>query len=932
VTRLSVGHEAPTVHHHHILHDDPHYHCASHELAEPAFTTECARLDRGEWCDAVSHESNLRALCFSACMGDEDETWMEECAWQAIHDLPAVCAGTFSPEPPKTTTKANFDDDDDEDDDMFGGERAPSSTTRAAVSSISRKACTTRAMCEGCRRERGSSFCGAVVDHYGTKKSATALRIGDVVVNDARAEAALRALNDDLDTWCAAIGVDRAWSSAAKVDESTFSNRWRSAPSSQPQNKVVRVEEHYLYGKPALLSGVFLKQAYAFWRYVLNGRRALRASANMDSVLSYDVEVTTKAYYSRSALLRALSQRDLAPGAVVFIDVIFEAMDTEWRFKELAGEPHNLRPSNLLQIGDLEMSKVDDYELEDDLDFLCVYQHTPNVLLRSTLLRELLAYELPLVIVLAGDADCRLKRSVLPNATHHTLIFPNDGACASQVDGAGDSSSRLWWPEGLEGVDGPSDLGPIESQGGFEADAALVADSPVASLEDRPFLFDCAISVTPRKPSRVTLLDYLRDRGGAEALRRVAQDTRLRLRLRATTTTEGDDSESSSSDERRRRLSRSSSRDDDDGVSSSPSQHSRGYYSKKNTNNRGGKNNNHHESSSESSKATKTVFLLDTGDAPGSPVNSSSSDGGDGAAVFSLAPAGDTWSSGRVLEAVLRGAVPIVDQTYRTDGISDKGCTDAAKFWREGTADFPYPAPFVFVDSWDALPEKLLDAASDPAKLAERLRAVQTYRDALVAYLRNATLEAILRAQRFDDSVLFETGGAASLLVREDDDDDSRPSPPNINNAGGDALMLRQRRRGGVQPPPSTPPAGLLRPPGCVTVPLDAEELEALDREAAAYYATETWFDAFEDSPRFPGSGCTTAYFTDGRKSHGAMCFDPRCAPPTVRSFECGVSASGIGGAASSSGSRDAADLLLRAGPLEPPPLTRAGPLDDAAV
>ena len=65
-----------------------------------------------------------------------------------------------------------------------------------------------------------------------------------------------------------------------------------------------------------------------------------------------------------------------------------------------------------------------------------------------------------------------------------------------------------------------------------------------------------------------------------------------------------------------------------------------------------------------------------------------------------------------------------------------------------------------------------------------------------------------------------------------------------------------------------------------------------LDATAAAYYADPGWFSSFPDGPAYPGSGCTTKYFTDGRKQHGALCFDAACAPPDVKRFTCGPRAS----------------------------------------
>jgi len=439
---------------------------------------------------------------------------------------------------------------------------------------------------------------------------------------------------------------------------------------------------------------------------------------------------------------------------MVFVDVLYQAMDTDYSLKDLqdAGVDRDV----VLRQGSLPLSDLSTtVDPKEHLDFICVYQHTPSILRRSKLLRSLLAYERPLVLVLAGDFDCRLRH--LPE-THHTLIFPNDGACATQVDG---QSRRIWWPEGLEGLDRIRDGGPAQSAGGLAGDALDATEALGLASKDRPYLLNCAFSVTPRKPSRVSLLRYLESDGG-DRLRQLAQLTGKRVKLIAS-------------------VSR---------IGTEPPR----------------------------------TYKLDTAD-----------DDQDGDAVFVLAPAGDTWSSGRVLEALLQGSIPVVDATYETDASSAKGCSDPAKFWREGDANFPRPAPFVFVDQWNDLPTALLDAgALDRARLDERLKAVAAYRQDLLVYLRTTTLAAVMRAQH---------------------------------------------------DPPSTT---------CAAVLNNASTTADLVAQAAAYYGDAAWFDDFPDSPTYPGSGCTTKYYTDGRKTHGALCFDAQCAPPTVHAFNCKSARPGV--------------------------------------
>lgn len=656
----------------------------------------CGSHDRRDWCEVVPPKSNLWSLCFSACQGEQ--TWMAQCAWQAIRQLPEVCAGTFSPQRPLP-----FQADEEEDD----AER-----------------CEAYAACQGCQ---GSGNCGVVMEHY--KGHAGGGGGG-----------ALNALVDDLDSWCRTLaGEERTWTAPRWVDASSVQDAWLAAPITEgeplspppptpPQATTdpMVIEEHYVYGR-RLESSVFLKQAYSFWRYVLLPGTGAR--------------VSTRSYADSRALLDALSERELGQGSMVFVDVLYECIDTEYPFDDIVGS--GVDPRDVVRAGDLPTSPWAD-DPAHHLDFICVYHHTPDLLKRSKLLRSLLGYELPLVLVLAGDFDCRLR---LPE-THHTLIFPNDGACSTQVDGF---DNRLWWPEGLEGLDDPRDIGPAQSVGGLAADAFEL----VQEREDWGSLINVEFSVTPRKPSRVSLLRYLEDEGGADSLSRVAEDAGLPLRVVA-------------------------------------------------------------DVSEIDQKNPARVYSF--GDA------SSTS-----APIFSLAPAGDTWSSGRILEALLQNSIPIVDATYETDRVSAKGCDDAAKFWREGSEAFPRPAPFIFLSDWAHLPE-LLDEALDPDRLESRRAALRDYKTKLVHFLREQSLEA-------------------------------------ISDAAGNN--------------PSRPATQ------CDTRLLNATQSALFATAAADYYADETWFDDFSDSPDYPGSGCTTRYHTDGRKTHGAMCFDRACAPPTIESFQC---------------------------------------------
>jgi len=295
-------------------------------------------------------------------------------------------------------------------------------------------------------------------------------------------------------------------------------------------------------------------------------------------------------------------------------------------------------------------------------------------------------------------------------------------------------------------------------------------------------------SINGRKPSRVALLRYLEDEGGREALIALAEEAGLDVRFNASVVDEQRPDGSYSADFRHFGFSTTDDQDDD------------------------------HRDDDDRDE-----------------------DDDEARALFSLAPAGDTWSSGRVLEAMLRGSVPIVDATYRTDGgASSKGCDDAAKFWQRGDASFRQGAPFLFVERWSDLPEMLrragVAAKEGDGALGRRLDAVQNYRDDLERYLRRSIL---------------------------------------------DAALERQGRQGTT---------------ACDAVPLTDDAKDDQIRAEVAYY-TSDWVGAFADRPSLPTAGCSTAFHPHfiGNKGGaptvmphaGIQCYAPECAPPLVGAFSC---------------------------------------------
>ena len=297
-----------------------------------------------------------------------------------------------------------------------------------------------------------------------------------------------------------------------------------------------------------------------------------------------------------------------------------------------------------------------------ELDGACAYQWTPDLLRRSELLRSLLAYDKPLVLVIAGDSGCRLHD--LPE-THHRVVFANDAAPP-------DSSSSLWFPEGLEGLESLNDFPFWQPQAADNAKRLAESDDSL-SADQRPYLIDLVFSVNGRKPSRGKLVKWLLS-GGVDELAAVSDKA---LRIRAVV---------ADADEELQEL-----------LLKSPDAH-------------------------EEDSAWRVEITR----------GNATSVNGDAASLFSLAPAGDTWSSGRVLEGMLRGSVPIVDETYMTDGgLSAKGCADPAAAWRD--------APFVFVSDWAELPSKLEEFLRSDA---DYIGAVRSYRETLEDRLRENIVAA----------------------------------------------------------------------------------------------------------------------------------------------------------------------------------------------
>ncbi|KAH8047065.1 hypothetical protein JL720_16198 [Aureococcus anophagefferens] len=94
------------------------------------------------------------------------------------------------------------------------------------------------------------------------------------------------------------------WAPAVDVAPGVTELAWR-ARSAERGGGAVAIEEHYLDGDSPLLSQTFQKQAYAYWRFALNG----------DVQTGPSVEATTRVYATRAAFFAALERKRLSAGS-----------------------------------------------------------------------------------------------------------------------------------------------------------------------------------------------------------------------------------------------------------------------------------------------------------------------------------------------------------------------------------------------------------------------------------------------------------------------------------------------------------------------------------------------------------------------------------------------------------------------------------------
>ncbi|KAJ1462342.1 hypothetical protein M885DRAFT_610401 [Pelagophyceae sp. CCMP2097] len=503
------------------------------------------------------------------------------------------------------------------------------------------------------------------------------------------------------------------------------------------------------------------RTTYSNWRTFAMGE----IGAATQALGAEGVEVVSRWWGSgeSSLFLAALDKREISAGSVIFGSVM-ALLDTDLYGNELEdrGVSRDVYLHGCIPCADA------DYDVQNaQIHSQCAYAHSGGSLLdHSAFLRALLGYEDPLLLVLANDGACKLTD--LP-VTHHRIILGNE-ASAEQVDALREAGVDAWsWPMGFEGLlDDASESydGAAPAIADFLAAIQTTRDQPT----DRDVLLSYSGSTIFRKPSRVALGNWVVSGGGADALKALAADA----------------SEA-------------------------------GFLWKISLSSWGLKVRVEEQGDGDYADAVEwAVGGVETETENGEYALSTQS-------AFILAPAGDLWMSGRVIEALVLGAIPVVDETYITDGgDSSKGCGDAALFWRRMSADEQGAGPLVFVRDWTLLPETLVSSgALYASQRAERLAALPGVVRRIAASIRDPILDFVPRpfssCKTLDFDVKSYLDAAAAYYLQSGDG----PYP---------------------------------------------------------------WFDSFQDSASLPSPQCSKKAV---RPSDEPLCFDANCIVPSACGFQC---------------------------------------------
>ena len=186
----------------------------------------CPSADFHTWCNGGETQRRIEAICPDAC-ASETTAYMMPCAWMAVKSLPDICAETYVPSLNENTPSQNL---------------APGSTTAQTTllpdqsqpepnyqppeDGVQLWACDAHAVCYACQGGQDGTttddrYCSAVSSYYGG--TGIHVQVGDSPFKQATAtthpgyedqrlfigaNAAMRAMVDDRDFWCASETLD----------------------------------------------------------------------------------------------------------------------------------------------------------------------------------------------------------------------------------------------------------------------------------------------------------------------------------------------------------------------------------------------------------------------------------------------------------------------------------------------------------------------------------------------------------------------------------------------------------------------------------------------------------------------------------------------------------------------------------------------------
>ena len=282
---------------------------------------------------------------------------------------------------------------------------------------------------------------------------------------------------------------------------------WSSSNALTTSKGVVELEEHV-----ASFGDGLVDMGREVVSEVLWGSVGVAAGVVHDEVVGVRAVTTTYSAESDVAAFQlALSEGAIGAGAIVYVSVV-ATMESVLPVEALHAEGVS---DEVLYKGCL------DCEGGEDLTRECSYIFGDDLLLSNPVLRDLLAYAKPLILVLANEGACRLR---VP-ATHHRVLLANDGAEAQAAASRARGVDAHTFPTGLEGITDADELVVF-------ARAVAVARAQRDSARD--LLVSASWSTIYRKPSRVALGNWVELDGGRARLVDLANSSGLGLSLAST--------------------------------------------------------------------------------------------------------------------------------------------------------------------------------------------------------------------------------------------------------------------------------------------------------------------------------------------------------------------------------------------------------------